>query len=155
DSVSSSPSLPSNRKAPVPQGRLFTAPAPFSSVFGETTDAENIPSSERKNGGGGLPASPNSNRTVEASTAARFLTKPNMSPQYEYGASSKWNGCFSSRWRSKLTATAAASHGVPSWNLTPGRSRNVIDFPSGARSHDVASAGSTSALPYWKRTSVS
>ena len=67
----------------------------------------------------------------------------------------KWYGLFSSRWRSMLSATAAASHGVPSWNVTPGRRWNVIESPSGAVSHEVASAGSTSEPPYRNRTSVS
>src|SRR5262245_30000119 len=43
--------------------------------------------------------------------------------------------------RSKLALTASALNGVPSWNLTSLRRRNVHSVPDGAMSHEVASQG--------------
>ena len=40
---------------------------------------------------------------------------------------------------SRLYLTAAALNGVPSWNLIPWFRWNVMDVPSGATSHDLAS----------------
>jgi hypothetical protein len=49
--------------------------------------------------------------------------------------------------RSKFEQTAAASNGVPSWNVTPSRNVKVHSVPSGLGLHAVASAGASSAVP--------
>ena len=56
----------------------------------------------------------------------------------------------SERARSKLNTTSSAVNGVPSWNLTPGRSlkRHVVGFTV---VHDSASAGSS--FSFLSRTS--
>ena len=59
------------------------------------------------------------------------------------------------RWRSTLTLTASPSIGVPSWNVTPGRSSIVHDRRSGASVSDSASPGSTSSVTGSRRISVS
>src|SRR5579864_890024 len=53
-----------------------------------------------------------------------------------------------------LNLAAAAFHGVPSWNRTPGRSLNVQVSPSGETDQLVARSGSTSVRPGTARTSV-
>src|SRR5690606_27400910 len=45
------------------------------------------------------------------------------------------------RWASRLVTTAAASRGVPSWNVTPSRSRIVQTVWSALPSTDSASSG--------------
>ena len=45
-----------------------------------------------------------------------------------------------------VTLTACEVNGVPSWNLTPGRSLNVQVLPSGVASQVVARAGWSSIL---------
>ena len=45
--------------------------------------------------------------------------------------------------RSRLAFTAAASIGVPSWNVASSRSVSVSVVPSSENSHDSASIGAT------------
>ena len=58
---------------------------------------------------------------------------------FEYDISAA-NGDFA-RKRSQLNFTSADVNGVPSCHLTPSRSLNVIERPSGATCHDLASDG--------------
>ena len=51
--------------------------------------------------------------------------------------------------RSMLALTAAASNGVPSWNVTPSRRWNVSVVPSSLNSHSVASPGTADASGAW------
>ena len=63
-----------------------------------------------------------------------------------------WPGWIS---RSKLSTTCRAVSGVPSWNRTPSRRRNVQTRPSLETDHESASAGSISLPASVQRTSVS
>ena len=57
--------------------------------------------------------------------------------------------------RSIVTLTASESSGVPSWNVTPGRSFRVHCLTSGVALHEVASLGTILGVPPSRPTSGS
>ena len=87
--------------------------------------------------------------TVRPSGARISLTTPGT-PRSRRGAAAFTAGAFGCPGRisrSRLSTTCCEVSGVPSWNRTPSRRRNVQTSPSLDTDHCTASAGSTSLPP--------
>jgi hypothetical protein len=121
----------SKRKGPVPTGFCMRSPY-CSTAVGLSIAALMWASAARKAPYGAVVVM----RSVRSSTTSIVATGASRLARGEPVAGSLM--------RSKVCLTAAASKGVPSWNVMPARSVKIQVLSSGV-SHDSASQGSSSS----------
>src|ERR1700682_634431 len=119
-----------NLNGPVPTGARLKSGPIFDTAVGDTMPMQYMASVRRIGPYGSLVTT----STVRLSTTSAPLSEPARLAQRAGGLP------FSAR--SKVNFTASALNGVPSWNLTPGRSLKRT-FVGDMTSYDVASAGLT------------